>query len=799
MAAMLQIPWRREELRLLDAGAGSGILTAAVVAEVCARPPSTRPDALHATVWEIDERLVTDIARTFEHCRGVCDAAGVRFTGVLRQENFILEAARLLVHGGLFTPRVATSFHVAILNPPYRKLGSGSAERAAMSAVGIETSNFYSAFVWLALRLLEDGGELVAITPRSFMNGSYFLPFRQVLASELGFRRVHMYDARDVAFAGDSVLQENVIFHGVRGGGRGKITITTSYGPDDAGLAERTIDSTELILPTDPACVVHVVPDMIDAQIARKMRALPGTLAGLGVRVSTGKVVGFRARDRLRAEPREGDAPLIMPRHFAHGFVAWPNTAGSKPNALAVSGLDDELLLPAGWYVLVHRFSSKEEKKRVVASLYDPARVDAEAVAFDNKLNVLHAGNVGLSEDLAKGLAVFLNSTALDAYFRQFSGHTQVNADDLRSLSVPTKSELEHLGRCVKREIPAQDEIDHLVREEIPAMNEGDDPVAVKRRVQTAEEVLRALGAPRGQCNERSALTLLGLLDLTPGTPWSDAKASLRGVTAFMDWMAEEYGKRYAPNTRETIRRFTLHQFIQMGLVLLNPDDPKRPPNSPATVYQIEPSALALLQTFGTEAWDSNLALYRVSMAGINRLRNSPRQMPSIAVTLPNGQTLEVTAGGQNVLVKEVVEQFAPRFTPGGYLIYVGDTVEKHLLYEVEYLGGLGVEIDPHGKMPDVVIHDVERNWLILIEAVTSHGPVNLLRHNQLKDLFADSTAGLVFVTTFLDRKAMREYLPEIAWETEVWVADAPEHLIHFNGERFLGPYGSNARAATSR
>ena len=111
----------------------------------------------------------------------------------------------------------------------------------------------------------------------------------------------------------------------------------------------------------------------------------------------------------------------------------------------------------------------------------------------------------------------------------------------------------------------------------------------------------------------------------------------------------------------------------------------------------------------------------------------------------------------------------------------------------------MGVEIDPHGKMPDVVIHDVERNWLILIEAVTSHGPVNLLRHNQLKDLFADSTAGLVFVTTFLDRKAMREYLPEIAWETEVWVADAPEHLIHFNGERFLGPYGSNARAATSR
>ena len=160
---------------------------------------------------------------------------------------------------------------------------------------------------------------------------------------------------------------------------------------------------------------------------------------------------------------------------------------------------------PAGWYVLVHRFSAKEERRRVVAALYDPARVDAEAVAFDNKLNVLHGGNAGLPEELAKGLAVFLNSTAIDAYFRQLSGHTQVNADDLRSLRFPTASDLEHLGRHVEHSIPAQNEIDHLVREEIPAMNGGDDPVAVKRRVQAAEEVLRAVGAPRAQCNERSA------------------------------------------------------------------------------------------------------------------------------------------------------------------------------------------------------------------------------------------------------------------------------------------------------
>jgi len=166
--------------------------------------------------------------------------------------------------------------------------------------------------------------------------------------------------------------------------------------------------------------------------------------------------------------------------------------------------------------------------------------------------------------------------------------------------------------------------------------------------------------------------------------------------------------------------------------------------------------------------------------------------MERIPVTLPDGRQIELSAGGQNVLVKEIVEQFAPRFTPDGVLVYLGDTEEKHKHYEIEYLRSLGVEIDPHGRMPDVVIHYTEQNWLVIVEAVTSHGPVNALRHNQLRDLFVGSKAGLVFVTAYLNRSTMREYLPDIDWETEVWVADAPDHLIHFDGERFLGPYESS-------
>ena len=797
MASMLQVREPPETLRVLDPGGGSGILTAAAVAELCSRPERSRPAALHASVWELDERLAGDLDRTFEHCRAVCAKAGVAFRSEHHRGNFVLDAAVWADDQDLLEPERRPGFHVAIMNPPYRKLGSDSAERSRLSAAGVETSNLYSAFVWLALKLLAGGGELVAITPRSFMNGSYFRPFRQALSRELAFRRIHVYDARDTAFAEDGVLQENVIFHGVRGAGPSPVRITTSPGPADDGLLERTVEPDELILPHDPERVLHVVPDEADAKIAANMRSLPHTLAELGVFVSTGRVVGFRAKERLRADAGPGDAPLILPGHCARGFVAWPRASGTKPNALAVTGPDDDLLLPAGWYVLVNRFSAKEDRRRVVAALYDPARIGADSVAFDNKLNVLHRGarprldrrNAGLSEYLAKGLAVFLNSTAVDAYFRQFSGHTQVNAGDLRSLRFPSAGVLDRLGRQVDGIMPTQEEINRLVRQEVFKMGEGDDPIQVKERVDAARAVLKALKAPKAQRNDRSALTLLGLLDLGPATPWREAGAPLRGVTELMDWMASSYGKRYAPNTRETIRRFTLHQFVQMGLVLLNPDDPSRPTNSPKNVYRIEPGTLALLRRYGTDEWDGALATYLASVEGSNRLAEQVRAMQRIPVILPDGQQFELTPGGQNVLVKEIVEKFAPRFTPGGYAVYVGDAGRKHLVYDERYMKKLGVEIDPHGKMPDVVIHHVERNWLVLIEAVTSHGPVNVLRHNQLKDLFAGSTAGLVFVTAFLDRAAMRGYLPEIAWETEVWIADAPEHLIHFNGERFLGPY----------
>ncbi len=298
---------------------------------------------------------------------------------------------------------------------------------------------------------------------------------------------------------------------------------------------------------------------------------------------------------------------------------------------------------------------------------------------------------------------------------------------------------------------------------------------------------------PPAQSNERSALTLLALLDLKPETPWSQASNPLRGVTQLMDYMAEHYGKQYAPNSRETVRRFTLHQFLQAGLVELNPDNPNRPTNSPDNVYQVQPVVLDLLRTFGTAEWETRLRTYLDKAVTLREQYAQAREMRKIPVITAAGEVLALSPGGQNELIKDVVEEFCPRFTPNGVVLYVGDTQAKWAKFEEQALTALGVQVDTHGKMPDLVIHYREKDWLVLVEAVTSHGPVDPKRRAELKELFKGSRAGLVFVTAFKSRRAMTEYLSDISWESEVWVADAPEHLIHFNGERFLGPYEEKA------
>jgi BsuBI/PstI restriction endonuclease domain/BsuBI/PstI restriction endonuclease HTH domain len=309
------------------------------------------------------------------------------------------------------------------------------------------------------------------------------------------------------------------------------------------------------------------------------------------------------------------------------------------------------------------------------------------------------------------------------------------------------------------------------------------------KNIENALKILAILGLPRPQQNERSALSLLAILNLTPEKNWYQAENPLIGITPIMDWIRQHYQKDYAPNSRETIRRQTIHQFVSAGIALYNPDDPRRPVNSPKAVYQVESPTLDLLRSFETDDWEVKLKSYVSKRKSLSTRYARERDLNRIPIELLQQEKISLTPGSHSELIKAIIEEFGSRFVPGGILIYVGDTGNKWGYFDQETLAKLNVSIDSHGKMPDVVFFDPDKNWLILAEAVTSHGPVDGKRHDELKHLFADSSAGLVFVTAFPNRSLMARYLSEIAWETEVWSADAPSHLIHFNGVRFLGPY----------
>jgi hypothetical protein len=313
--------------------------------------------------------------------------------------------------------------------------------------------------------------------------------------------------------------------------------------------------------------------------------------------------------------------------------------------------------------------------------------------------------------------------------------------------------------------------------------------MTAKKLLKAAGDILISLGLPRAQQNERSSLTLLALLNLSPSKKWTQADDPLIGITPIMDWIRDHFNKTYAPNTRETVRRQTMHQFISAGIALYNPDKPDRPVNSPAAVYQIAPTVLTLVRCFGTPQWHGKLTAYLASQQTLAAKYANDRKQHLIPVRIAPGTEIKLSPGEHSELIRAIIEDFAARFVPGGILIYAGDTGQKWGYFDAVLLSQLGVTVDSHGKMPDVVLHYPERNWLLLIESVTSHGPVDGKRHAELTQLFSTSTAGLVYVTAFPTRSLMSKYLADIAWETEVWVADAPSHLIHFNGERFLGPY----------
>ena len=308
-------------------------------------------------------------------------------------------------------------------------------------------------------------------------------------------------------------------------------------------------------------------------------------------------------------------------------------------------------------------------------------------------------------------------------------------------------------------------------------------------KVREAIDVLAQFGLPRAQLNERTAYCLLALLNLTEEKQWTKATDPLVGITPMMDFARNNYGADYAPNTRETFRRFSMHQMVQAGIALYNPDMPDRPTNSPKAVYQISPAALQVVKAYKTRTWSRKLAAFKKSVSTLVEQYAQERQMDMVQVRVRDGQAVSLSPGKHNDLIRLIIEDMAPRFLPGATLVYIGDTGDKWGFFDKELAAQLGLNVEEHGKMPDVVLWYGAKNWLVLVESVTSHGPVDSKRHIELKTLFASASADTVYISAFPDKRTFAHFASDVAWETEVWVADNPTHMVHFNGSHFLGPY----------
>ncbi len=437
------------ECRLLDPGAGIASLASAFL-ERCAAGSLTF-ERIDVTACEIDGTLHRYLDEVLTGYASRCGAAHRVISG-----DFIEQAVSDLKF------RQGRRYTHAIMNPPYKKINSDGQHRMLLSQVGVETVNLYSGFVALTLALMEDKGEVVAIIPRSWCNGPYYRPFREFILTRAALTHIHVFESRNKAFRDDDVLQETIIIRVVKGSAQGEVTISTSEDDSFTDIEIYVHPFDRVVHSGDRQKFIHIPMALAVSALSSAASAFNSTLSDLGIGVCTGPVVDFRLKASLRKMPEEGTVPLLYANHLTTGSVTWPIEGGKKPNAIMVDGDSRKWLMPMGTYAVTRRFSSKEEKRRVVASVVrKEVFPDGELLGFENHLNVFHKGKTGLSPALAHGLVVYLNSTAVDDHLRRFSGHTQVNATDLRSLPYPSDRSLLALGEwAIKKGEVSQFDID---------------------------------------------------------------------------------------------------------------------------------------------------------------------------------------------------------------------------------------------------------------------------------------------------------------------------------------------------
>ncbi len=797
-----------DQVQILDPGAGTGILTSAL----CEAAFKQGISALSIVAYELDPVLCALCSFTLTCTQHWLQERGIALTFEVRQQDFVQAMAEQLTQTTLWSnsPQPQQPFDLAILNPPYFKVNQKDIRVQSVKDIVHGRTNMYTMFMSLAASSLRVGGRFVSITPRSFASGVYFKHFRHQFFSMIMPDVIHLFDSRKSAFEEANVLQENIILTGTRKSiasvDSPTITISQSRGLDDLSYPLiREMQRNLIIDQKEKDPILNLPTSDLDTHLLQTFRGWKNTLATYGLEISTGPVVPFRSTDMLTSTEvvKQGEAvPLLWLQHVHRMDIQWPLQDFDKPQAI-LRQAGHKLLVKNVTQIAIRRFSAKEELRRVTAAVLPEGAFGSEYIGLENHLNYLYRPHGVLPYDEAVGLAVFLNSSLVDRYFRIANGNTQVNATELRKLPLPAWQQLVAIGKQVvsqrlEHDFDATERIimDVLRKDLILGDEENDLQLPIFRdsriqmgKIQEAQRILRELGLPPAQQNEISALTLLALCNLGEEAEWSTVTQRPITIHNMMGFMKEYYGRTYAENTREVVRRQVIHQFEQARLIDRNPDEPSRPTNSPNTSYAINEEALRVLTQYGSEGWEKAVTSFLEQHDALWEHYQRSRHAMALPLKLADGKQVYLTPGKHNELQVAIIEQFGPRYAPESTVLYLGDAASKFVIFEQESLERLDIPITIHDKLPDIILYDESRNWLYLIEAVTSHGPVSHKRKFELEILLKDSHAKRIYVTAFLTFAEFRRHSPNIAWETEVWIAETPEHMIHYNGERFREPY----------
>lgn len=441
MASMFNKP-KKKVIRIIDAGCGLGILTASFL-ERLIQLEDNKVKTVIITMYEIDNHVINKLQHNMCELYNRCRNKGIEIKYTINNVNFISSFSSV---EDFHTKRI---YDYAIMNPPYMKLAVESDDNIRLEELGIKVPNYYAAFVSLAKRLLVNKGELVAITPRSFCNGAYFLSFRQDILRDMTFDKIHLFESRTDVFKEDDVLQENVIFHCIKKESKSnnKISILHSYNDSFEELSINKRNFEDVVVPNDDNLIIRILKDDDEKEITGKINSLTCKLDDLDIQVSTGPVVDFREPEEIQSKERvQNGIPFFFSEHFSTEGIEWPKNNVNKYNYIILNEKNKNKMRKNGNYVLVKRMTSKEERRRIVSALCIGGNYDYEYFAFDNKVNYFHRNKEGLPIIMAKGLSIFLNSTIVDRYFRTFSGNTQVNVTDLKSLNYPNRLQLQQLG-----------------------------------------------------------------------------------------------------------------------------------------------------------------------------------------------------------------------------------------------------------------------------------------------------------------------------------------------------------------